>query len=159
MGAHLERLMLSPTRASIPVTLAQATADVTAAAGAYRSARYGVVAAALPDLLAGLHATAAHSTGRTRDTVAGLLARAYQLASNVATKHGDDAIALTMADRARAEAAMSRADGQVKGPSMWRRQPLRIHGTLAGSSSPVAFVTRQPASLHHALPLPPRPRK
>ncbi|MFC3994250.1 helix-turn-helix domain-containing protein, partial [Actinoplanes siamensis] len=107
MGAHLERLMLAPARASVPFTLAQATADVTAAAAAYRSARYGVVAAALPDLLAGLHATAAHSTGRPRDTAAGLLARAYQLASNVATKHGDDAIALTMADRARTEAAMS----------------------------------------------------
>ncbi|PWK26458.1 hypothetical protein BC793_1636 [Actinoplanes xinjiangensis] len=107
MGAHLERLMLAPTRAAAPLTLAQATADVTAAAIAYRSARYGAVAAALPDLLAGLHATAAHSTGRVRDSTAGLLAHAYQLASNVATKHGDDAIALTMADRARTEAAAS----------------------------------------------------
>lgn len=103
----LERLLLAPTMPAAPLALDQATADVAAAGRAYRDARYRSVGAALPGLLAGLHALAASSTGRARDTAASLLSRTYQVASSLATKHGDDAIALAMADRARTEAAHS----------------------------------------------------
>jgi transcriptional regulator with XRE-family HTH domain len=104
---HLERLLLAPTMPGVPLTLQQAAEHVTATGRAYRDARYRILGDALPALLAGLYALAAGSTGQAREMVAGLLSRTYQVASSLSTKHGDDAIALTMADRARTEAAKS----------------------------------------------------
>ncbi|MEV6348694.1 hypothetical protein [Actinoplanes sp. NPDC051851] len=106
-GPRLEQLLPAPSMSAAPTTVAQATADVAGVTRAYRDARYTSVAAALPAVLAGLHAIATNSTGRDHDTARALLSRTYQVASSLATKHGDDAIALTMADRARAEAASS----------------------------------------------------
>lgn len=91
----------SPTaRQRCPLPSGRAAAVVDAAGRAYRDARYSTVAENLPGLLARLHAT----TGPGRDV---LLARAYAIASSLATKHGDDAIALAMADRARTHAQTS----------------------------------------------------
>jgi hypothetical protein len=106
-GPRLERFGLAPTMPAVPLTIAQATTHVAAAARAHREARYSAVAAALPDLLARLHTTAENTTGRDRDTAAALLSRTYQVASSVATKEGDDATAFTMADRARTQAVRS----------------------------------------------------
>jgi transcriptional regulator with XRE-family HTH domain len=107
--ASLDRLLLAPTlpAAALPAAALPADRAATAVAGAaqaYRDARYSTLAAALPQLLASLHTSRDAAGGHRKEVMAGLLSRAYVVASSLATKQGDDAIALTMADRARAEA-------------------------------------------------------
>ncbi|GAA1648992.1 hypothetical protein [Actinoplanes couchii] len=106
-GPRFERLLLAPTTPAVPLTLQQAGIEVAAVSRAYSNARFAAVAANLPSLLSRLHATVTATTGHARDTATALLSRAYQVASNAATKHGDDAIALTMADRGRTHATTS----------------------------------------------------
>jgi transcriptional regulator with XRE-family HTH domain len=102
--ASLDRLLLAPTLPAAVLPADRAATAVAGAAQAYRDARYSTLAAALPQLLASLHASRDAADGHRKESIAGLLSRAYAVASSLATKQGDDAIALTMADRARAEA-------------------------------------------------------
>ncbi|GLW29071.1 helix-turn-helix domain-containing protein [Actinoplanes regularis] len=106
-GPRLERFLLANQLPAEPFTLQRATADVHAIDRAFRDARYSTVIANLPALLARLHATATSTGGNTRDRITALLSHTYQVASSVATKHGDDAIALAMADRGRNQAVTS----------------------------------------------------
>ncbi|WP_285685444.1 hypothetical protein [Actinoplanes sp. NBRC 103695] len=98
-GAGLERLLLTGSIPGQHLSTDQARAGLAAAARAYRDSRYASLAKALPGLLAHLHASHDQATGSCRETFARVLGRAYALASSLATKWGDDAIAMAMADR------------------------------------------------------------
>ncbi|NMO50692.1 helix-turn-helix transcriptional regulator [Actinoplanes sp. TBRC 11911] len=97
--ACLEQLLLAQSMPVDPLPISRASADLAAATRAYKDARYADLAHALPRLLARLHASRTATTGHPQESLAGMLARAYGIASSLATKYGDDAIALTMADR------------------------------------------------------------
>jgi len=96
----LERLLFAATRPVPPLDGQTGSGQVVAASRAYAAGRYTHLTQVLPELLAGLHAAHDAVAGRQRDTVAGLLARAYVLASSLCTKLGDDAIGWVLADRA-----------------------------------------------------------
>jgi len=95
----LETLLLAGGEQAPALTTAAATAGLDAARRAYADSRYTDLTGTLPALLAGLHAAHGQAAGSARDSLAGMLARAYGLASSVVTKFGDDAVAWVLADR------------------------------------------------------------
>jgi len=109
----LERLLFARTMPAAALAPDVAATRLTAAACEYAASRYATVARALPDLLAGLHTAHGQSRGDLRNAVAGLLARAYVLASSLCTKLGDDAIGWVLADRALV-AAQETGDGVLE---------------------------------------------
>jgi hypothetical protein len=96
----MQQLLFPGEALAAPLTTRDAAAQVAAAGRAYGSSRYADLGRVLPRLLAGLHTTAERMTGGPRETATTLLARAYVLASSLATKLGDDPVAWVLADRA-----------------------------------------------------------
>lgn len=97
----LEQLLFATEMPASPFTdRAKADAAVASAGRAFRDARYAAVTEALPQILVRLHCTDDHLRNVP-------LSRAYVIGSSLATKHGDDALALAMADRAQTYALAS----------------------------------------------------
>ncbi|SDT74544.1 helix-turn-helix domain-containing protein [Actinoplanes derwentensis] len=150
---RLDQLLISTHLPAEPLTIDQATASVRAADRAYRDARYSIVIAGLPALIAGLHATAAASTGQIRDRVTALLSHAYQVASSAATKHGDDAIALTMADRGRTAAVSSGDQAAITAATHVLAITMRRDGHHTAALDLLTGTAEQ-LDILHATPVP-----
>lgn len=100
-------LLLAIDQQAPAVTIDAAKTSLDAARRAYADSRYAELTRTLPTLLAGLHTAFGEATGSRRENIAGMLARAYGLASSVVTKYGDDATAWVLADRGRGAARQS----------------------------------------------------
>ncbi|GAA0546590.1 hypothetical protein GCM10010172_30350 [Paractinoplanes ferrugineus] len=98
-AGQLDPMLLAAGTSAEPWTTGRAAAALDAASSSYTDSRYAAASELLSPLLAALHATHQTATGTARTTLAEMLARAYALGSSLATKYGDDAVALTLADR------------------------------------------------------------
>lgn len=83
-----------------PVSLTTLRAATERARGLFQSARYNVLSAELPELIATATATRDRSDGGERVSAGALLAEAYVVASGFMVKLNDDQLAWATADRA-----------------------------------------------------------
>ncbi|MEV4471218.1 helix-turn-helix transcriptional regulator [Nonomuraea sp. NPDC049504] len=98
---RLERMLTGTTAAPAPpASLAGLTTQLGTARSALAAASYTSLSAMLPPLVQAAEAVAADATGRRRDQAHALLAHAYVLAAQLATKAHTDAVAWVAADRA-----------------------------------------------------------
>jgi hypothetical protein len=98
-ASRLDPILLAAATPAAPWTVAEAGAALEAAGRFYTDSQYAAAARHLPALLSGLHSAHRTATDAAHAELAGMLARAYALGSSLATKFGDDAVALTLADR------------------------------------------------------------
>ncbi|WP_328475085.1 helix-turn-helix domain-containing protein [Actinoplanes sp. NBC_00393] len=95
----LEGLLFASALPTAPLKPPAAAPRLADAHRAYAASRYAELGRTLPGLLAQLHATHDAAAGGARDTAAGMLARAYVLASSLCAKDGEDALGWVLADR------------------------------------------------------------
>lgn len=129
--------------AAEPVPLARLTAQTAAARQTYQAAHYQVLGRALPGLLAAAVATRDAATGRARQQASGVLARAYVLTAELASKQHSDA-AWVAADRALSAARDSRSPVPVGEASRLLAITMRRSGHW---SSAVHLLAREAAQL------------
>ncbi|MCO8273821.1 hypothetical protein M1L60_24795 [Actinoplanes sp. TRM 88003] len=96
---QLDPILLASSTSAAPWVADRTALAMDAVNSSYTSAKYAAVAEQLPPLLSALHNAHRQATGEQRTKLARMLARAYGLGSSLATKYGDDAVALTLADR------------------------------------------------------------
>ena len=99
----LERALFNPAAVSAPWTDSRVARSLEGARRDFRAARYAVLGAALPGLIAGSEAARDDARGRARELANGAVARTYVLATELALKEHSDCAWVT-ADRALAAA-------------------------------------------------------
>ncbi|MFE4796180.1 helix-turn-helix domain-containing protein [Streptomyces sp. NPDC056708] len=130
--------------AAEPLPLALLTAQTVAARRTFRAARYNDLGNALPRLLASAEVTRDAATGRARQQASGVLARAYVLTAELASKQHSDA-AWVAADRALSAARDSGTPVPVGEASRVLAITMRRSGRW---SSAVHLLTREAAELN-----------
>ncbi|MFJ3587609.1 helix-turn-helix domain-containing protein [Streptomyces sp. NPDC090231] len=126
-----------------PMALPLLTAQAVAARRAFRDAHYNDLGRALPRLLATAAATRDAATGRARQQASAVLARAYVLTAELASKQHSDA-AWVAADRALSAARDSGSPVPVGEASRVLAITMRRSGRW---SSAVQFLAREAAGL------------
>ncbi|MCZ1009122.1 helix-turn-helix domain-containing protein [Streptomyces lydicus] len=129
--------------AAEPMAPARLAEQAAAARHAFRAARYTDLGHALPGLLATAEATREVSSGLARQQASGLLARAYVLAAELASKQHSDA-AWVAADRALSAARASNMPVVIGEASRVLAITMRRSGQC---SSAVHLLTREAADL------------
>ncbi|MFJ2267775.1 multiprotein-bridging factor 1 family protein [Streptomyces sp. NPDC087849] len=132
--------------AAEPMALPLLTLQTAAARRAFRAARYRDLGQALPGLLASAEVTREAATGRARQQASGVLARAYVLTAELASKQHSDA-AWVAADRALSAARDSGTPVPVGEASRVPAITMRRSGRW---SSAVHLLTREAAELDAA---------
>ncbi|MFJ4854047.1 multiprotein-bridging factor 1 family protein [Streptomyces sp. NPDC088730] len=132
--------------AADPVALPLLTAQTIKARTAFRAAHYTDLGRALPGLLATAAATRDAATGHARQQASAVLARAYVLTAELASKQHSDA-AWVAADRALSAARESGSPVPVGEASRVLAITMRRSGRW---SSAVQFLTREAAELDAA---------
>ncbi|MCP3816649.1 helix-turn-helix domain-containing protein [Streptomyces sp. A3M-1-3] len=136
-----EALFRLPAADAVP--LAVLTAQTVAARRTFQAARYSDLGHSLPGLLTAAEATRDAATGRARQQAAAVLARAYVLTAELATKQHSDA-AWVAADRALIAARASGSPVPVGEASRVLAITMRRSGRW---SSAVNLLTREAAEL------------